>query len=133
VPETLFYDGGCGLCHRFVRFVAVRDRAERFAFAPLGGEHFLANITEARRANLPESLVLLTTDGKLLVRSAAVLSALRALGGLWRVLATAAGIVPAQVRDAVYDLVAHFRFRIFGRTTAACPFVPPALRKRFLP
>ncbi|HZH02738.1 MAG TPA: DCC1-like thiol-disulfide oxidoreductase family protein [Myxococcaceae bacterium] len=35
--DILFYDGGCGLCHRAVRFVLARDPAGRFRFAPLGG------------------------------------------------------------------------------------------------
>ena len=26
-PEVLFYDGGCGLCHRAVRTVLASDRA----------------------------------------------------------------------------------------------------------
>jgi predicted DCC family thiol-disulfide oxidoreductase YuxK len=133
VPEVLFYDGGCGLCHRFVRFVATRDRAGRFAFAPLGGEHFLASVPEPQRAILPDSLVLRTADGNLHLRSSAVLAALRALGGFWRMLATAAGVVPAPVRDAVYDFVARVRYRVFGRTREACPIVPPDLRRRFLP
>lgn len=133
MPEILYYDGGCGLCHRFVRFVATRDRAARVAFSPLGGEHFRASVPEAQRANLPDSLVLRTADGNLLVRSSAVLTVLGGLGGFWRVLAAAAGVVPAPVRDFVYDIVARLRYRSFGRTTAACPLVPPEVRGRFLP
>ena len=37
-PETIFYDGGCGLCHRFVRFVIKRDPdGTLFRYAPLEG------------------------------------------------------------------------------------------------
>lgn len=132
MPETIFYDGSCALCHRFVRFVAMRDRAARFVFAPSGGQHFLANVPESQRADLPESLVLLTAEGRLLVRSGAVLAALRALGGFWRWLATAAGVIPAPVRDAVYEFVARIRYRVFGRSAEVCPPVPPELRRRFL-
>ena len=43
---------------------------------------------------LPDSLVLRTTDGRLLVRSAAVLESLRLAGGLARGLAAIAGLCP---------------------------------------
>jgi pilus assembly protein CpaC len=33
--------------------------------------------------------------------------------------------------DVGYRLVAAIRFRIFGRTSAACPLLPPELRERF--
>ena len=40
---TIFYDGGCGLCHRFVRFALAEDRTgERFRFAPLESRRFAA-------------------------------------------------------------------------------------------
>lgn len=133
MPEVLFYDGRCGLCHRFVRFVATRDHAARFIFSPLGGEHFLASVPEPQRAKLPDSLVLRTADGNLHLRSSAVLAALHGLGGVWRALATAARIFPAPVRDAVYDFVAGIRYRTFGRTRDACPLLPAELRRRFLP
>lgn len=133
MPDTLFYDGGCGLCHRFVSFVARRDRGERFLFAPLGGEHFRAQVSEQERQRLPETLVLRTADGRLLTRSSAVLAALRALGGIWRAVAAVAVAIPAPVRDGVYDFVARIRYRLFGRPAQSCPLLPLELRQRFLP
>jgi predicted DCC family thiol-disulfide oxidoreductase YuxK len=40
-------------------------------------------------------------------------------------------IVPRPLRDAVYDLVARVRYRVFGRKDDACPIIPKALRSRF--
>jgi predicted DCC family thiol-disulfide oxidoreductase YuxK len=53
------------------------------------------------------------------------------MGGLWRLVAGIAGIVPAPMRDAVYDGVAQIRYRVFGKRTDLCPIVPPAFRSRF--
>jgi predicted DCC family thiol-disulfide oxidoreductase YuxK len=130
--ETVFYDGHCGLCHRAVRFVMAEDRAgEAFRFAPLQGETFRALVPAAKRANLPDSVVVRTSDGELLVRSSAFIHIFRRLGGGWRVLVAVLGVVPRGLRDAAYDLVARVRYRIFGRREDVCPIVPAELRKRF--
>jgi predicted DCC family thiol-disulfide oxidoreductase YuxK len=130
---VLFYDGGCGLCHLSVRALLALDRRATLAFAPLGGETFRALVPEAGRAALPDSLVLRTPDGRLLVRSAAVLESLRVAGGPARGLAAAARVVPLPLADRLYDLVARARRRLFRPTAGDCPVVPPRLRARFLP
>ena len=133
-PEVLFYDGGCGLCHRAVRFVLRADREGRaFRFAPLGGRTFDELVLPAVRAGLPDSIVLRTAEGALLTRSAAALHVLRRLGGGWRWAAGLLSAVPRGVRDAGYDFVARIRFRLFARPEDSCPVVPAPLRGRFLP
>jgi len=129
--SILFYDGHCGLCHGAVAFTARRDRAGVFAFAPLGGETF--ERLGLDREVLPDSLVLRTTGGRLLVRSEAVLHILRRLGGVWEWIARAAGIVPRGLADALYNLVARVRGRLFARPAGLCPVTPAPLRNRFLP
>ncbi len=132
-PEVLFYDGGCGLCHRAVLFLLWADREGRaFRFAPLGGATFEAQVPPSERRGLPDSMVLRMADGALLTRSAGVLHILRRLGGGWRVLAFLFGLVPRPLRDVAYDSVARIRFRLFARPDDACPMVPPPLRSRFL-
>ena len=132
--ETLFYDGHCGLCHRTVLFVVKHDRSgDAFRFAPLQGETFLARVPLDRRAELPDSVVVLTEDGKLLVRSEAIVHILRRLGGGWGTVAAIIGIVPRAVRDAVYNMVARVRYRVFGKREELCPVAPADLRARFDP
>jgi len=132
-PDLLFFDGGCGLCHRAVRFVLWADPEGRaFRFAPLGGEAFEALVSAGERERLPDSLVVRTAGGALLTRSTGALHALRRLGGGWRALAVPLGVVPRPIRDAVYDFIARVRFRLFAKPKDACPLVPPPLRARFL-
>jgi predicted DCC family thiol-disulfide oxidoreductase YuxK len=131
-PDLLAYDGHCGLCHRAVRFVLAEDQSgTAFRFAPLDGEAFRAALPEAVRARLPDSFVVLTADGTVLTRSLAVRHVLRRLGGLWRVFAAAAGVIPTRLLDRIYDLVARLRFRLFARPAEACPLLPRHLRERF--
>ncbi|MDQ3439132.1 MAG: DCC1-like thiol-disulfide oxidoreductase family protein, partial [Planctomycetota bacterium] len=61
----------------------------------------------------------------------AVLHALSVLGGGWRIIARAASIVPLALANAVYNVVARSRYRIFGRFDA-CPLPRPEWRDRFL-
>lgn len=130
--ELLFYDGNCGLCHRAVRFILSEDaRGEAFRFAPLQGETFQARVSEAQRASLPDSLLILTAEGALLTRSSAVLYLMRRLGGLWRLLAMVGAWIPGSLRDRLYDGIAAIRYKLFPKPSDACPIVPKALRVRF--
>jgi predicted DCC family thiol-disulfide oxidoreductase YuxK len=132
--EYLFYDGHCGLCHRAVKFVLKHDRSGRaFRFAPLQGQTFQARVAEEQQAGLPDSVVMLTRDGELLVRSAAFLHIFRRLGGGWRVLAAVLSVIPRGLRDFVYDFLARIRYRVFGKRGDLCPIVPAELRARFDP
>jgi predicted DCC family thiol-disulfide oxidoreductase YuxK len=131
--EILFYDGHCGLCHGAVKFILRRDRDGLFRFAPLQGKTFPECISPEQRASLPDSVVVLTANGNLLMRSDAFLHILRQVGGeRWRMLANVIGIVPRGIRDAVYNFIARVRYRIFGRKDDLCPMIPPGLRDRFL-
>ena len=131
-PDLVFYDGHCGLCHRAVRFFLAEDHAaSTFHFAPLESEAFLSTIPESERASLPDSIIVRTAEGETLVRSAAVLYALKRLGGVWRVLGTVAAVVPAGIRDRVYDGIARVRHSLFRAPVEACPLVPADLRARF--
>ncbi len=130
----LFYDGHCGLCHRAVRFVLKHDRSgSAFRFSPLEGETFPLRIPPEKRADLPDSIVVLTNHGELLVRSEAFIHILRRLGGGWKFLAGVIRIVPRRFRDAIYNIVARIRYRVFGTRGDLCPLVPPDLRARFDP
>jgi predicted DCC family thiol-disulfide oxidoreductase YuxK len=134
VPRaTVFYDGQCGLCHRLVRFVLARDAAGAFRFAPLGGETFQSSVPAWRAGALPDSIVVRTADGALLVRTAAVRHVLLALGGPWRIAGGALQLVPAALADRLYDGVARVRHRLFARPAGACPVLPSDLRSRFDP
>ena len=99
--------------------------------APLGGTAFTEAIEAEVREGLPESIVVVTPAGDVLCRSAAVFEIARLLGGWWRLLSAASRAVPRPLIDVGYRLVAAIRFRIFGRTSAACPLLPPELRQRF--
>lgn len=117
--DRILYDGTCGLCHGAVRFVLAEDREGVFSFAPLP--------TDLSQ----ESVIVETESGDRLQQSEAALYVLSRLGGMWRIVAIAGGLVPRIIRDGLYGLVARSRYSLFRRPSEACPMLPPDLRTRF--
>jgi predicted DCC family thiol-disulfide oxidoreductase YuxK len=135
VPDLVLYDGGCGLCHRSVSFLARRDRdGSRFLFAPLGGETARTRLGGGGFGQHPAgTVVVLDEKGAVRTRSDAVLHVLDRLGGGWRIVASAMRVVPRPLRDVAYLAVARIRGRLFARPQEACPRLPLYLASRFLP
>lgn len=131
-PELIFYDGQCGLCHGFVRFLLKHDRTGKsFRFAPLGGKTFRRVIAEEIRLTLPDSIVLLSHSGNIHTRSAAVIHILSRLDGTWPILAKLLSIFPRLFSDFVYDLLARIRHLLSSQPKDICPVMPQDLRSRF--
>ena len=132
--DLLFYDGYCALCHRWVKRVLKHDAEGRFLFAPLQGTTFGQRLSESQRNALPDSILVLTPDGRLLTRSAAVSHIVDRLHRpaklFWITLPMR---LPRPLADLLYRLVARIRHRVFGRTNETCPMLPAELRERFLP
>ena len=125
----LLYDGECHLCQGTVRFVVARDPAARVAFAPLQsavGRRLLAE----HRLPADGASVVLIENGRAYTRSTAALRVARLLRFPWPLLA-AGLVVPARLRDAVYDWVARHRYGWFGRS-ATCELPGPDVRARLL-
>lgn len=131
---VLLYDGECGFCDRTVKFALRHDRQGTLRFAPLQGAY--AGAIRARHPELHDvdSLVWVENaegDERVWIRSAGALRLGRHLGGLWRVLASIAAVIPARLRDRAYDAFAQRRYRWFG-TSEACELPTAEERARFL-
>ncbi|MCH9021841.1 MAG: DUF393 domain-containing protein [Planctomycetes bacterium] len=129
---TLYYDGHCGLCHRFVRFLLAEDRSKVFRFAPLQSESFENAVAQERRETLPDSVVLLSDEGNILTSSTAIVYTLKRLGGVWRVLGSLLWVVPKFLRDGGYRFVAAVRYKLFKKPAEMCPMIPGSLQERFI-
>ena len=134
-PHLLLYDGVCGLCDRFVRFVLAHDRRRRFRFAAMQSR--VGRSLLAAHGGDPDRLetVYVVVDyesgtGRVLHRSAAALFVFDQLGLPWR-LVTVIRLAPARLMDRLYDRIAAHRYRVFGRY-GTCPLPSPEYRDRFL-
>ncbi|MGI9418156.1 MAG: thiol-disulfide oxidoreductase DCC family protein, partial [Geminicoccaceae bacterium] len=121
----------CALCHGAVRFLLAEDRDERFTFSPIGGERFTRTLREDAITNLPDSMILVTDEGNMLLKSDAVIACLHGLGGLWRCCALVLALLPRFFRDRVYDLIGSRRYKLFGTKAETCPLMTGVQRRRF--
>ncbi|MBY0229320.1 MAG: thiol-disulfide oxidoreductase DCC family protein [Gemmataceae bacterium] len=126
----ILFDGVCRFCDGSVNWIIDHDTAGRFRFAALQspmGQALLA------RFGLPtgalDSMVLVE-GGKCWTRSTAALRIAARLGWPWR---AGAGflLLPAFLRDPLYEVLARNRYRWFG-TLEACRVPTPEVRERFL-
>jgi predicted DCC family thiol-disulfide oxidoreductase YuxK len=132
LPRRLvLYDGTCGLCHGAVRWLIAGDGERRLLFAPLQGA--TAQDLRQRHPEIPDGLqtVVFLEDGRVFLRSEAVLHAARHLTSRRRWLG-ALRWIPGFLLDPAYRLVAAVRYRLFGRADL-CRLPSPEERARFLP
>lgn len=132
---VLYYDGACGFCAASVQFILRHERHGTARFAALQSAAGEALRTRHPELAAVDSMVWVErSDGaggeSVSVRSSAALKAAGYLGGPWRA-ALVGWLVPAPLRDAVYDLIARHRHRLL-RGGERCFLPPPSARARFL-
>ncbi len=134
MPENpiIFFDGNCGFCHSWVKFVAERDAGGRFRFAPLNGSTFRNSFSAEEATAFPDSVVLLTPESDKLFLSDAVIYTLLRLNPIWAGTGRILRRLPQPMRDFVYRGIAASRRKLFRKPVGVCPLVPPELKSRFL-
>ena len=127
--DVILFDGVCVFCSRWVRFVVNRDTAKRFRFTTIQSPYG-TRLAEALGIDPddPDTNAVIH-GGVAYKKSDGALTVLSSLPG-WR-FARVFFAVPKPLRDAVYNLIAKNRYKIFGKFDAC--IVPDAdLRARVL-
>lgn len=133
--QVLLYDGVCGLCNGLVQFMLAQDPAGALRFAPLQGPFAAGVIAQYPALREVDSLVLVETDEageatNVRTQADAALALASYLGWPWRI-AAVLRILPSFMLDGAYNLVARYRYRVFGRYDS-CPLPSPEVRARFI-
>jgi predicted DCC family thiol-disulfide oxidoreductase YuxK len=108
------FDGVCALCNASVNFIIDHDPARRFQFEPLQSARGRSLLVQHHLDPTRIHSLVLIESGHAYVKSTAALRIARNLGWPLALLAWLV-VVPAPVRDAVYDWIAVNRYRWFGR------------------
>jgi predicted DCC family thiol-disulfide oxidoreductase YuxK len=127
--DVILYDGVCVFCSRWIRFIAARDTAQRFRFTAIQSAYG-TRLAEAFGIdpNDPDTNAVIH-GGVAYFKSDAALTVLSSLPGWgW---ARSLRLVPKPLRDAVYNLVARNRYRIFGKYDE-CFLPDAAMRARVM-
>jgi predicted DCC family thiol-disulfide oxidoreductase YuxK len=127
--DVILYDGVCVLCSRWVRFVVAHDRAARFRFTTIQSPY---GARLARKLGIdaddPDTNAVIH-GGVAYFKSDGALTVLSCLPG-WSFVRVFFA-VPKLLRDAVYNLIARNRYRIFGKYEA-CVVLDAELRARVM-
>jgi predicted DCC family thiol-disulfide oxidoreductase YuxK len=133
--HLLLYDGVCGLCSGLVRTVLAWDRRRLFRFAALQSDAGRRVLEEFGRD--PSDLTTLyvvakygTPEARGFAKARGALFVAEALGWPFRALA-ALRVLPTGLLDSAYDLVARYRYAVFGRRET-CLVPDPEVRGLFL-
>ncbi len=110
----IVFDNVCVLCSAFVQWVMARDRRRLFWFTPAQGPIGQALYAELGLDPVRFETNLVVVDGVAYGKLEAFVKVAVRLGGPWRA-AAVLRILPAPLRDALYDAIAQNRYRLFGR------------------
>ena len=117
--KIVFFDGTCNFCNAAVDFLIHRNPRHTLRYSSLQSkfaQRFFADRgMEIDLAHLDR--LYYHADGKLHARSGAALRTVRELDRLWPLLSILL-LIPAPIRDLLYDLVAKNRYRVFGKRQA---------------
>lgn len=112
MDNIVIFDGLCGLCNQSVNILIKLDKHQVLRYSPLQGE-FVKTLDVT-----PEiDSIIYCEKGKLYYKSTAILRILISLGGMW-LLTYIFYIIPEFIRDFMYDIVAKYRYRLFGKMTS---------------
>ena len=131
----MLYDGVCGLCNRLNQFLLKRDHRDRLRFASLQSE-FAQRVLRAHdldASDLDTVYVVLNhgaADEEVLARSDAIIHAVQQLGGIWKTISVGK-LLPRSLGNAIYNVVASNRYRVFGKSDS-CMLPQPQHRQKFI-
>lgn len=129
-PLILLFDGVCNLCNTTVQFLIKNDPKKVLKFAALqsaSGQNLLKkhglNTTDF------DSFILIENE-TVYTKSTAALRVVKRIAGYLKPLYYLI-YIPVSIRDFIYDLIAKYRYSIFGKQKQ-CMIPNPELMDRFL-
>ncbi len=127
---VIYFDGVCNLCSKSVQFLLKHDSRKIFRFASLQGN---AGQKMLLSNHLPPDhfdSFILQENGRFYTRSTGALRVFKLLGGFWSLLYGLI-VIPAFIRDAVYQCISRNRYTWFGKKET-CWLPKPEWTERFL-
>ena len=135
IPEgknLILFDGVCNLCNHSVQFIIKRDKQNLFLFTPLQGET-AKPILEYYNIDTREidSIILYQPNNGVTFKSTAALKIASKLGFPINVMVGFL-IIPTFIRNWVYDIIAKYRYKWFGKKDQ-CMIPTKELQEKFMP
>lgn len=129
--QLILFDGICNLCNASVNYVIKHDKKDVFRFTALQseiGKHIVNEFNNDTKKI--DSIILFSEEQKLSYKSTAALKIAKHLGFPQNMMVVFF-IVPAFIRNWVYDYIAKNRYKWYGKRET-CMMPTPELQEKFL-
>jgi len=112
--KIVLFDGVCNFCNFWVDFVIERDKSDQFRFAPIQSSQ--AEVLLKNFNVMPSRIesVILISGNDVHTKSTAALRICKELSSPVKILFPLI-IIPKFIRDLIYDLIARYRYKLFGK------------------
>lgn len=129
--QLILFDGVCNLCNSTVQYVIKHDKKDIFRFAALQSEIGQKLIDQFGIDTIKTDSILLYSEASgLSMKSTAALKISKSLGFPFTILQLFL-IIPAFLRNWVYDFIAKNRYKWYGKRNE-CIIPTPELKSKFI-
>ena len=112
--NIIYFDGVCGLCNSFVRFLLKIDNHYQLKFTTLQGQTGQGLLKKINFHQSDFDTVIFQKNDQVYTRSTAVFEIFKTIGGFWKMFLVFK-LLPISFTDYIYRQVAKRRFRLFGK------------------
>lgn len=117
MKSIILFDGVCNFCNRTVNIILKHDRTDKFRFAALQSSYSNELLLKFGLNQQVLSSVILIEEGQIFTKSDAVIKIAQHLSG-WPQLFFYMKWIPKAIRNFFYDIIAKYRYRLFGKQTS---------------
>ncbi len=128
--KIILFDGVCNLCNGAINFIIKRNSKANLKFASLQSDTGKQLLKEYNIDPLKTDSIVLIDSNKAFLKSDAALRIAKDLDDAYPLLYSFI-IIPAFIRNSIYDLIARNRYKWFGKKES-CMIPTPDLKSRFL-
>ena len=130
VPSLLLFDGICNLCNISIQLILKHEQDHIIKFTPLQSEIAQQTLLRTNSILKASESIIFIEQHRIFYKSDAVIQISYHLKKPWRWISYIR-ILPRSVRDFLYDLVAKYRYDIFGKKEK-CMIPTEDYKHRFL-
>ena len=125
--DIVVFDGVCVLCNRFFNWLIKNDKDEKFMYTNFQSDFSKKNNLKLKDIN---SVAVIKTNGEKIYKVQAVYYFLKKIDRYF-IVRILLKLLPLFLTNICYDLIANFRYRIFGKYET-CIIPNENVRKNFI-
>ena len=125
--DIVVFDGVCVLCNRFFNWLIKNDKDEKFMYTNFQSDFSKKNNLKLKDIN---SVAVIKTNGEKIYKVQAVYYILKKIDRYF-IVQMLLKLLPLFLTNICYDLIANFRYRIFGKYKT-CIIPNENVRKNFI-